>query len=546
MPHTAVAKVLHKRYHGWSAIGAAGVLFAALALGTQAGGAAAATAPAAHSAVSRTVGTGSGVARAVNVRTAALRAAPAPAVSGELDRVGRANRPALPSIPTTGTHPATAAPANSAGANRAAVVPAHVKPLVAPPVLANFDGVNQASGCGGCQPPDVNAAVGTTQIAQMVNLRLQVFNKSGSALCGIGLNAFLGTTDSLSDPRVQYDNVNNRYSFVLTIVPASGTAAPAIWAGATQGADACGGWWIYRLTFSGGSFPAGTLMDYPMLGQDRNALLISTDNFTPSSGENFTVFGLPKSAIYAGGGFSTSVFNTSSKTAPVSNGGIPMISTTFSYFLGAVPGTGYTLYRLTNSGGSGATLTLQATISATFAAPPRRVNQPGTTATLDPLDGRIVWSPVNDGNFIWFAHGIALGSFPGVRYGAISISANTATVAVAYRSGTSDDFNPSVGIGISPSGGDSIYVNWAYTDSSAGVATSDTVDTVVPGGGVPNLIGTGTVLINGAVTGESRFGDYSSVALDPTVAAGTCAVAAQQYFSAGGSWATRIARVGSC
>jgi hypothetical protein len=287
-------------------------------------------------------------------------------------------------------------------------------------------------------------------------------------------------------------------------------------------------------------------MDYPILGQDRNAMLLSTDNFPASAAENFTVFGIPKSALYAGAGFSVSLFNTASFCAPVTNGGIPMISTTFSYFLGAVPGTGYRLYRLTNSGGSGATLTFQATISSSFSAPSRRVNQPGTTATLDPLDGRIDWSPVNDGSFIWFAHGIDIGGFPGIRYGAIGISANTATVALAYRSGTSDDFNPSVGIGIAPGGGDSIFLNWAYTDTAAGVATSDTIDSVVPGGGVPNLIGTGAVLVNGVSTGEDRFGDFSSVSIDPADASGTCAVTNQQYFQSGGNWATRIGRVGTC
>ena len=78
------------------------------------------------------------------------------------------------------------------------------------------------------------------------------------------------------------------------------------------------------------------------------------------------------------------------------------------------------------------------------------------------------------------------------------------------------------------------------------MAISDTVDSVQPLAGVPNLIGTGVVLVNGATAGESRFGDYSSVAIDPTNANGNCAVATQQYFPAGGQWGTRIARVGTC
>jgi hypothetical protein len=487
-------------------------------------------------------GTGTATA-ARSVDVAALPAAPAgPAATAAAPRRGAS---ALPSRPSTGSKPG--APATSTGKGVNTTTDAGIRPMVAPAVVANFAGTNQAAGCGGCQPPDPNAAVGATQIVENVNVRMQVFSKTGVSQCSFALNAFLGNTaDSLSDPRVLYDNVNARWLFSITIVPASNTATPAIWVAASTSSNACGSWFIFRVTFSGGSFPAGTLLDYPITGQDRNALFVSTNNFTPSSGQNFTVFGIPKSALYSGGGFSFSAFNTASFTAPVSNGGIPMISTTLNYFLGSVPGTGYRLYRMTNSGGAGATLTLQATISSAFNAPSRRVNQPGTTTTLDPLDGRIAWTPFNDTNFIWFAHGIDLGGFPAVRYGAISIAGNTATVALAYRSGTSDDFNPSVGVGNSPGGGNYIFVNWAYTDTPAGVATSDTVDEVLPGTGVPNLIGTGVVLVNGASTSEFRFGDYSSVAIDPTNANGSCAVTAQQYFTAGGAWATRVARLGTC
>jgi len=554
MPETAASKLLHTPSRWRRIAGGTAVLLAVTTalMGAGVQGAQASTAKAAVSTAAGSLaphaGVGTGTAHAANVRT--LAAAPqvkaAPQTAAQLAALARAARPALPSRPTTGSKPVPAAGTHTTGANSSSKVSNSVRPLVAPAVVSNFDGVNFSLGGCGCQPPDVNAAVGVNEITQMVNTRLEVYSKTGAALCGISLNSFLGTADTLADPRVMYDNVNNRYLFALTVVPASGTATPAFWVGATQTSNPCGGWWIFRPTVSGGSFPAGTLLDYPILGQDQNAMLLSTSNFTPSAGENFTVFAIAKSALYSGGGFSFTAFTTASQTAPATNGGIPMIATTFDYFLGAVPGTGYRLYRMTNSGGAGATLTLQATISSTFAAPPRRVNQPGTTTTLDPLDGRIDWSPVNDGSFLWFAHGIAIGSFPGVRYGAISLSGNTATVALAYRSGTSDDFNPSVGVGNSPSGGNFIYVNWAYTDAPAGVATSDTVDSVVPGGGVPNLIATGTVLVNGSSTGETRFGDFSSVAIDPTNVNGSCAVAAQQYFASDGTWSTRIARLGTC
>jgi hypothetical protein len=331
-----------------------------------------------------------------------------------------------------------------------------------------------------------------------------------------------------------------------SVVAAPGGQIPAMWAAATTDDEACGIWNAARITFSGNAFPGGTTPSYPTIGQDRNALLVSTDNLTPS-GENFTVFAVPKTPLFNNVSFSFSAFTTAGRTAPVTNGGIPMISTSSSYFLGSVPGAGYRLYRMTGSGTTSATVSLLANLSAPFTAPTRRINQPGTSVTLDPSDGRIVWSPVNDGNFIWFAHGISVSGFPTVLYGAISLSTGSVTTALAYHSNTSDDFNPSIGVGNNPGGGNFIYVNWAYTDTPNGVPASVTVDSVAPHNGVPDLIGTGAVITTGSrTTTETGFGTYSSVAIDPTVSAGSCAVATQQYFASTGTWRTRIARIGRC
>ena len=127
----------------------------------------------------------------------------------------------------------------------------------------------------------------------------------------------------------------------------------------------------------------------------------------------------------------------------------------------------------------------------------------------------------------------------------LNVNNNTVATAFGFHSGTSDDFDAAIGIGTGPAG-NTIFVTWAYTDAPNGVATSNTVDTVAPGGGIPNLIATGTVLVNGSTTTETRFGDYTSVSIDPSVSTGTCAVVANQYFAPGGAWRTRIARVGNC
>jgi hypothetical protein len=480
-------------------------------------------------------GTGSASASVVNFREAAALPGGATPFAAPATAPAVEDPSSLPRKPTVGHRPGL-----SAGA-QAFPAPA---PAVAPAVVANFDGTNQTV-CGGCQPPDPNAATSGTEIVELVNAFIQVTDNNGAILCGGGvtLDRLLRTMDPLTDPRVQWDNINRRFSLSVTVsVPTGSTATPAMWVAASDTADACGTWRVYRLTFSGDPFPAGTFLDFPMLGQDRNALLISTRNFT-HPGVNFTVFGLPKATIYAGASVSFSTFNVPSLTAPVTNAGIPMVDSPVSFFLAAVPGTGYRLFRLTNSGGSGASLS-QTTISAPFSAPTRQANQPGTTTTLDPSDGNILWTPYFDGSSIWFTHVVDLSGFPTVRYGAVDLSTNTVVTGTEFHSFTSDDFNPAIGIGINPSGGVTVFLTWVFTDSPAGVPVSAAVD--MPPSGIVNLIGSGVVLVTGAITGETRFGDYSSVSIDPTTLAGTCAVVAQQYFGPTGDWSTRIARVGTC
>jgi hypothetical protein len=380
--------------------------------------------PAAAAHVRRSGGVGTGTGSVVNFSEAARSpdARTPPPVDPRLEEFRRRTRPARPSRPTSGTRK---------------VPPAAAAPL-ALTVSSNFDGISQCGGCG--VPPDPSG----TEIVELVNTFIQVTDTTGAVLCGGGvtLNRLLRSTDSLTDPRVQFDNVRQRFSLAVTVFPASNSATPAMWVAASDSADACGTWRVYRLTFSGSPFPAGIFLDFPMLGQDTNALLISTRNLIAT--QNFQVFGLPKAAVYAGAAVSFSTFGVPSLTAPVTNAGQPMICSPFSFFLAAVPGTGYRLFRLTNSGGPGATLTLQATINSPFNAPTREANQPGTSSTVDSSDGNILASPYYDGTSIWFTHVFDLVGFPTVRYGAVNVSTNTVTTAVAFHSGTSDDFNPSL------------------------------------------------------------------------------------------------------
>lgn len=416
-----------------------------------------------------------------------------------------------------------------------------------------FTGITEGtSGCTNCQLPDASAAVSATEIAETANLTLQVFSKTGSTQCTVSLASLLGATTQLGRPRIQYDNASNRFSLVIDSLPSSAYDVPVQYLATSQTSDACGAWWVYSLTFPiSASYPLGATLDYPYLGQDSTSILSSTNNY--NSGGSYVgsaAYAMPKSAAYTGAGFSFTTYSVAFSTAPVTVAGIPTFSTTTTYWLAAVPGTGYDLYSMPTS--PAGAITLQKAISAPFSAPTRQVRQPGTSQTLNPLDGRIQSSPVQDGSYVWFTNDVNDGGYPTVLYGAINVKTDQASTALAFHGSGSDDFNPSIGVTDAGDNTNYIWVNWAYTDTPDGVPVSATVAGVAPGQGIPELEDADLTLVTGSSTSTlSGFGGYSSAEIDPVALSGSCpagltALTAQEYFTKGGSWATELARTTFC
>jgi len=482
-------------------------------------------------------GSGTGVRRNLGelAKGPQVRVAP---VNGVFEPV---TEPELPSRPTTGSRKEVA--------GRVAKEALPIRPCEIAIFPCAFDGVTQANCTTSCsgQPPDPNAAVGAGKIVEVVNDLMRVTNRQGAVQCNgpVTLQTLLNTTEGLTDPRVQFDDANQRFSFSVTVDPPVATE-PMMFVAASASEDPCGDWFVFPLTFHGSAYPKGFALDFPMLGQDQNALLLSLrtcKTFSDCGGAIFTVFGVPKTLVYTGQHVEFNSFVVDSLTAPVTNAGNPLIHSPVSFFLAAVPGTGYKLYRITNSGGNGAVMT-KTTINASFAKPPRRVNQPGTTNTLDPSDGNIVSFPYFDGTRIWFSHDADDDGFPTVLYGFVDVSKNAVERTFAFHSGSSDDFNSSLAVGFTP-GKETVYMNWAFTDSMAGTATTAVFAMGDANGPLVAIAGAGTPFTSGGgVTSQTRFGDFSSVSVDPSV--GGCAFATQQYFATDGGWKTRVAPVGTC
>ena len=452
----------------------------------------------------------------------------------------------------------TAAKASIPAASRQVITPHDVQVTNAT-ITANFAGNALADGAQLAGDP--SAATNGTQILESTGVFLRVYNNNGSIACnGVILQHFLRTTtDVVGEARVQYDNANHRFSLMAGVFQQASTGGPTVlYVSASQTSDPCGTWNTYRLTLTGDAFPAGTFIDYPTLGQDSRALLIGTSEgeSTDSGPNDFSVFAIPKAAVYADNAVSFPIFTPGSNTnaTAVSNAGNPVIDSPSSYFIATGPGSefgGYAVYRMDGSGSANPTLTQQAVITKPYFGPDP-APQPGTSNTLDALDGRLQASPVFDGRRIWFAQVIDAtatnsgGPTTTVRYGFIDTTNNTIQVAQARHSATSADLNPSIGVGISPNGIETIFLNWVYTDAAHGIPASGTVASLIyDGGTLPDLQGVDQTLVTGSISATNhRFGEYSSVAIDPAVTNGTCAVTAQTYMTPpDGAWGTQVARL---
>jgi hypothetical protein len=512
-------------------------------------------------------GTGTATAHSVKVTSAKVSpqalttATPAPVLGRDGRPAGPAVAGAAPAAAPSGGRPTPPSPSTQPGTPNTEKSPAAISPHLESAASGtatatfsdpSFTGATQANdSCSNCPTPYVTAAVSATQIAETVNLSLQVFTKSGGTLCTQGLSTLLGALGGLTEPRIQYDNAAKRFSMVIASMPATSSDVPVFYLATSQADDACGAWWVYSVILTGSQYPFGAQLNYPYLGQDNTSLLASTNNFTFGSSYLGTgAFAMPKSVAYTGDSFNITTYSVDFSTAPPAVAGIPTFATTTTYWVAAVPGTGFDVFSMPTS--PAGAISFVGTATQAFSAPTRRVRQPGTADTLDPLDGRIQSSVVQDGKSVWFANDVDDNGFPTVLYGAINVSTGRVTDALAYHSSSSDDFNPSIGVSDRGNGTVAVWVNWAYTTFSAGVPVSDTINGVAPGGGVPNLAGSDLTLVTGAsATSITTFGAYSSVEVDPVASSSSCpagltALSAQEYFTSASQWATVLARTSFC
>jgi len=435
----------------------------------------------------------------------------------------------------------------------------------APPstIIRNFDGVTQTT-AGGAIPPDTHGAVGVSHFVEVTNRHYDVYRKSDSVnVQSLTLASKLGdSTSSLFDPRVVYDNYWNRFVTIATRKAASSTDTNRYMRlSVSPGSDPTAATLNYRIDFSGGLFTNGTWIDYPMLGYDQDAILLSGNVYqlNPSGTSTYKgsfIIAFPKAAYYNGRGSFSPSFATAFRTAP------PIVEGRFSgnnTYFAAVDDTNnrVIVYRMQNSSNtSDTTVITQYNISVpAFVAPPL-ADQPGPN-NLDPVSVAFENNIHQMNCSLWMIHttGGTNGSFDIPHYYQINWCSGTLTRnGSVITSSSSDDWNASIAVGGT---GNEVFVTYSSTSPTVNPQMR-TTGCQVSAGDCDSNLGPGTLIFQSPSSlsqldtqGRYRWGDYSAVTVDPVSYGGSC-VAERRAWAVNertintSTWGSRIAQIGFC
>jgi hypothetical protein len=173
------------------------------------------------------------------------------------------------------------------------------------PTGLNFEGTDYPNNFCGCVPPDTNGTVGQSQYFQWVNTAIQVFDKTtGASVLGpeagntlwSGFGGACEAHDS-GDPIARYDSLAQAWVVMQPVFSTSTDGQFHFCFAVSQTSDATGSWNLYDFGLGSTEFP-----DYPHLGIWPDGYYL-TDNENDGYGayafdRGAMLAGLPASFIY--------------------------------------------------------------------------------------------------------------------------------------------------------------------------------------------------------------------------------------------------------
>jgi PEP-CTERM motif len=274
-------------------------------------------------------------------------------------------------------------------------------------LILGFEGTGQLGNCALNQcfrPPDTMGAVGTAQYLESSNGSFQAFDKTNGALLQTwSMPNFWGNAGlpaaGLGDNRVMFDTFSQRF-----MVIGFGGTTNVINMAVSATSNALGPWNATSFTV----LPSGTA-DYPTLAIDRDAVYISTNNFTPGfTGTSLLV--LPRTSAFAAGGPTGAGLTTftSSLSSPDNGFAIQGVNSTDNDGVGRIVADSRNVdanvaYNINNPGGPVITQSASAVVAGTEYTVAPLGRQPDGTRTVDTLSPRITGSVWEMNGKIYYA-----------------------------------------------------------------------------------------------------------------------------------------------
>ncbi|MGE5220678.1 MAG: hypothetical protein ACM3SP_27025 [Chloroflexota bacterium] len=431
--------------------------------------------------------------------------------------------------PTVFHRPATPLPGHGAQPLDTALQTTTSTSLSASPGT-NFDGMSVYD--GGYIPSDSNIAVGPNHIVETVNAAYAIYDKNGHRLLGPNslrsLWAGLGgpcAANNGGDPVVQYDRAADRW-MITQIGSLSSPYAQCIAVSRTN--DPTGAYNLYSYSF--GSY----LNDYPKFSvwpTATNSAYLATYNLFANgrtwSGAEICAY--DRTAMINGAASPVGLCYTGVNGAsflPVDlDGATAPLDGTPAYFVDLETTNSLGMYAMSpNFATSTATLSSFSTLSvASFSEAcggGACVPQPGTTRQLDSLADRLMNRAAlrvfSDHQSIVLNHSIAAGSSSAVRWYELQSPLSTNGAFSVYQQGT---FAPDT---------DHRWMGSAALDQAGNIALGYSVSsaTTFPsirytGRSPSDALGTMSAEASiieggGSQTGYTRWGDYTSMRIDPS------------------------------
>ena len=430
-----------------------------------------------------------------------------------------------------------------------------IEPLAAAPAASiSFKGLDlQNWGAG--WPPDTHGDVGPNHYIQAVNTSIGIFDKAtGTRLAAFTFNNFfvaaggsgVCATYNYGDPIVLYDQVSGRW--IITDFAFAGVSKPPYYEciAVSKSADpVSGGWWLYTFTADSAS-----LNDYPKLGIWGDGIYMSSNMF--KRGKTYAgvkVWALNRDDLISGAPLRSISFTLGTSyfsLLPANLKGAAAPAGTPEYFMSDYgSNTSMKLWKFTTNWVTPTSSTFTGPTSfavASFTRPSSNsVPQQGTTVKLDTLGDRLMtwlqYRNINGVESLWVSRTVVAGSSYGIRWMEVR---NMKTTPAVYQQGTyapdakyrwmpslavNKNGDMAVGYSISSS---TMYPAIGY----AGRLSTDALNTL---GQTETALITGT----GAQTTYSRWGDYSSMAVDP-VDDCTFWFTSEYLDATGTNWQTRV------